>query len=164
MTGSKRDKGLKTYDHTAFTVEKASEENEQEAFWVQEELDDHTLEVLAAEDDEDAALVLQFEDAISETIQNDMCSRLSWLQSEINRAKVSTLIEANRFLHEARIHVDVKIVVKAILIDEVRFVAFSEASFASNKTTSSHQGMVIMSCHQKIGQNDWSDVSLLVWH
>ena len=75
MTGSKRDKGLKTYDHTAFTVEKASEENEQEAFWVQEELDDHTLEVLAAEDDEDAALVLQFEDAISETIQNDseMC-------------------------------------------------------------------------------------------
>ena len=67
---SKRDKGLKTYDHTAFTVEETSEENEQEAFWVQEELDDHTLEVLAAEDDEDAA-VLQFEDSISETIQND---------------------------------------------------------------------------------------------
>ena len=45
-------------------MEETSEENEQEAFWVQEELDDHTLEVLAAEDDEDAA-VLQFEDSIS---------------------------------------------------------------------------------------------------
>ena len=94
----------------------------------------------------------------------DLCSRLSWLQSEINRAKVSTLIEANRFLHEARIHADVKIIVKAIPIDAIRFVAFSDASFASNKTTSSHQGMVIMSCHQKIGQNEWSDVSPLVWH
>ena len=76
MTGAKRDKGLKTYDHTAFTVEEASEEPDHEAYWVQEELDDQTLEILAAEDDQDAAMVLQFEDAISETVQNDseMCA------------------------------------------------------------------------------------------
>jgi len=94
----------------------------------------------------------------------DLCSRLSWLQSEINRAKVSTLIEANRILHEARIHAGVQIAVKAIPINDVRFVAFSDASFASQKTTSSHQGMVIMACHQQIGQNKRSDVSPIVWH
>lgn len=94
----------------------------------------------------------------------DLCSRLSWLQSEINRAKVSTLIEANRILHEARIHANVQISVKAIPINDVRFVAFSDASFASQKTTSSHQGMVIMACHQQIGQNKRSDVSPMIWH
>eukprot|EP00435_Cladocopium_sp_Y103_P052793 s935_g16.t1 len=65
MTGSKREKGLRTYDHTAFTMDEITEEETQEAFWVQDELDDNTLEALAAEDDDDAALVLQFEDAIS---------------------------------------------------------------------------------------------------
>ena len=94
----------------------------------------------------------------------DLCSRLSWLQSEINRAKVSTLIDANRILHEARIHAGVQISVKAIPIDSVRFVAFSDASFASNKTTSSHQGMIIMACHQSIGSNHHGDVSPIVWH
>eukprot|EP00435_Cladocopium_sp_Y103_P044365 s2174_g12.t1 len=94
----------------------------------------------------------------------DLCSRLSWLQSEINRAKVSTLIDANRILHEARMHSGVQIIVKAIPIDDVRFVAFSDASFASNKTSSSHQGMVIMACHQQIGQNHKSDVSPILWH
>ena len=74
MVGAKRDKGLKTYDHTAFSLEEQTEspEAESDAFWTQEEtLDDSMLESLAAEDDEDAALVLQFEDAIAETVQND---------------------------------------------------------------------------------------------
>ena len=93
-----------------------------------------------------------------------ICSRLSWLQSEINRAKLSTLIDANRTLHEARLHAGVQITVKAIPIQDVRFVAFSDASFASNKTTSSHQGMMIMACHQNIGLNHRSDISPVIWH
>jgi hypothetical protein len=78
MTGAKRDKGLKTYDHTAFTVDEIGDDDAQETFWVQDEV----LETLAAEDDEDAALILQFEDAISETIQNDseMCAFYSSYQ------------------------------------------------------------------------------------
>ena len=69
MVGTKREKGLKTYDHTAFTLEDVSEnqESEHDTFWTQEEyLDDNILETMAAEDDEDAALVLQFEDAVAE--------------------------------------------------------------------------------------------------
>eukprot|EP00435_Cladocopium_sp_Y103_P063960 s281_g25.t1 len=87
MTGAKRDKGLKTYDHTAFAAEELTDECEHDAYWVQDELDDQVLEALAAEDDEDAALVLQFEDAICETIQNDseMCAFYSTYQDARKR-------------------------------------------------------------------------------
>lgn len=87
MTGAKRDKSLKTYDHTAFTVDEMGQDDTQETFWVQDELDDQVLETLAAEDDEDAALILQFEDAISETIQNDseMCAFYSSYQEARKR-------------------------------------------------------------------------------
>ena len=87
LTGAKRDKSLKTYDHTAFTMEEVMEDETQETYWVQDELDDHVLETLAAEDDEDAALVLQFEDAINETIQNDseMCAYYSAYQEARKR-------------------------------------------------------------------------------
>eukprot|EP00435_Cladocopium_sp_Y103_P047113 s2174_g13.t1 len=68
-------------------MDDATEEPEQEAYWVQEELDDQMLETLAAEDDEDAALVLQFEDAINETIQNDegLCAFYSSYQDAQKR-------------------------------------------------------------------------------
>ena len=47
-------------------------EHEQEAFVLQDDLcEDDILETLAAENDEDAILVMQFEDSISETIQSD---------------------------------------------------------------------------------------------
>ena len=86
MTGNKRDKGLRTYDHTAFTVDEI-DDDVQESYWVQDELDDTVLETLAAEDDEDAALILQFEDAISETIQNDseLCAFYSTYQEARKR-------------------------------------------------------------------------------
>lgn len=87
MTGAKRDKSLKMYDHTAFTMDEVMEDEAQETYWVQDELDDHVLETLAAEDDEDAAFLLQFEDAINETIQNDseMCAYYSSYQEARKR-------------------------------------------------------------------------------
>eukprot|EP00435_Cladocopium_sp_Y103_P044369 s247_g12.t1 len=87
MTGNKKDKSLRTYDHTAFTVDEVGDDDANETFWVQDELDDQVLETLAAEDDEDAALILQFEDAISETIQNDseMCAFYSSYQEARKR-------------------------------------------------------------------------------
>eukprot|EP00435_Cladocopium_sp_Y103_P015268 s676_g3.t1 len=87
MTGGKRDKGLRTYDHTAFTLEETTEEKTQETFWVQDELDENMLEAFAAEDDEDAAFILQFEDAISDTTQNDseMCAFYSTYQDARKR-------------------------------------------------------------------------------
>ena len=65
----------------------------------------------------------------------DTCSRLGALQSEINRAKISTLIEANRVLHETKLHSNVALRILTIPLADLRFVAFSDASFASEKTS-----------------------------
>ena len=70
-TGIRRDKVGKTYDHTALHMDDEPE-LEHEAFVLQDDLcEDDILETLAAENDEDAILVMQFEDSISETIQSD---------------------------------------------------------------------------------------------
>ena len=45
----------------------------------------------------------------------------------------------------------------------MRFVAFSEASFASEKNASPHQGLMIMTAHKDTGQHRKSVVNPLVW-
>ena len=89
----------------------------------------------------------------------DLGSRLSWLQSSINKAVVGTLLEANKVLHEAKLFADTFIKVQAIPLKDIRFVAFSDASFASAKTPDSHQGMIIMAAHKDIGDNKSSPIS-----
>eukprot|EP00435_Cladocopium_sp_Y103_P029874 s473_g7.t1 len=70
-TGGRREKGAKTYDHTAFHADEEWE-TEHDTYVTQEDYpDDDILETLAAENDEDAILVMQFEDSIAETIQSD---------------------------------------------------------------------------------------------
>ena len=93
LTGNRRDRTLKTYDHHAFNLEEESEAMDGEhTFWTtsEEYLDDNLLETLAAEDDEDALMVLQFEDTIAETVQAD---------SELS-AYFSTYQEARKRLSE----------------------------------------------------------------
>ena len=71
-TGVKREKSLKTYDHMAFNVEDQDEPDEAEAHWTYDEmLDDDTIASMAQEEDEDAALVMQFEEAVTEAVQAD---------------------------------------------------------------------------------------------
>ena len=94
----------------------------------------------------------------------DLASRLGWLQSNINKATVATLLEANKTLHEAKMFADVTVKIQPIPLDHLRFVAFSDASFASEKVPDSHQGMMIMSCHKDIGDNKSSVVNPIVWH
>ena len=94
----------------------------------------------------------------------DLGSRLGWLQSQVNKAKVATLIEANRILHEAKENSKVAIRIQPIDVADVRFVAFSDASFASEKSLDSHQGMMIMAAHKSIGENQSSPVNPICWH
>ena len=94
----------------------------------------------------------------------DLGSRLGWLQSQINKAKVSTLLDANRVLHEAKEPANIKLIIHHIPIDDIRFAAFSDASFASEKCHDSHQGMIIMAAHKRIGENRSSVINPIVWH
>lgn len=105
----------------------------------------------------------------------DICSPLGHVQSQINRAKMSTktstLMEAsktlhgaNKTLHEATLHSNVTLKIQPIATEHLRFTAFSDASFASAKVQDSHQGMIIMLCHKDLGINRTSVVNPILWH
>lgn len=92
-----------------------------------------------------------------------LSSRLSCLQSDINRATVSTLVQANQALHEAKKYSAVAITVRPIAISDLRFLAFSDASFASKGNPNSNTGCINMSTHKNINKNTTCPVSPLVW-
>ena len=83
----------------------------------------------------------------------DLASRLSYLQSQVNQATVQTLIQANKVLHDAKRYKDTTITVQPIPIDNIRFLAFSDASFTSKKQPDSHTGMMIMTTRRNIKDN-----------
>lgn len=93
----------------------------------------------------------------------DLSSRLSYIQSEINKATVQTLHDANRVLHEAKRYKDTCIRIQPIPIKDLRFLLFSDASFASAKSPESHTGMIILATHRDISENYQCPVSPLSW-
>ena len=93
----------------------------------------------------------------------DLASRLSVLQSSINSATIATLITANQTLHEAKRYHDTTIRIQSIATEHFRFLAFSDASFASKSNPSSHTGCIIMGTHQKIKDNMSCVVNPLAW-
>ena len=93
----------------------------------------------------------------------DLCSRLGNLQSKINNGQVKDLQEANRTLHEAKTNADVTIKYQSIEKKDLRFVTFSDASFASEKNHSSHQGLLIMASHKNIANNQEGPVNPIIW-
>ena len=93
----------------------------------------------------------------------DLSSALSHLQSQINQAKVSTLITANKVLHNAKKHSDVCIQIQPIATPDVRFIAFSDASFASKSKPESHAGLIILATHKEISSNKSCAISPLSW-
>eukprot|EP00438_Fugacium_kawagutii_P005439 Skav226195 [mRNA] locus=scaffold2212:160140:165589:- [translate_table: standard] len=93
----------------------------------------------------------------------DLSSRLSLLQSSINKATVETLCEGNKLLHEAKHHHDVAITIKPIGPDDLRFMAFSDASFSSHNKPDSHAGHIIVATHKEINMNVQCPISPLTW-
>ena len=93
----------------------------------------------------------------------DLSSRLSSLQSRINGAVVEDLSEGNRLLHQAKRHQDVCLTIKPIPINDFRFLAFSDASFASPKVPSSHAGSIILGTHKEMANNSTCVISPLSW-
>ena len=93
----------------------------------------------------------------------DLSSKLSFLQSTINHAKIENLMEANRLLHEAKKHHEVTITIKPIPYPDFRFLAFSDASFSSATKPDSHAGSIIVGTHRDINQNCQCPISPLTW-
>ena len=93
----------------------------------------------------------------------DLSSRLSALQSKVNSATVDILMNADRALHEAKSHHDVTIRIQPIRAPELRFLAFTDASFASAKVPDSQSGNMIVATHKNIEQNISCPISPLAW-
>lgn len=93
----------------------------------------------------------------------DLSSRLSYLQSKINSATIETLQIANKVLHEAKRHHEVSIKIQPIAPRDVRFLAFTDASFASKKCPDSQAGSIILATHQNIEKNISCLVSPIAW-
>ena len=93
----------------------------------------------------------------------DLASRLSALQSAINTATIETLWDANRLLHEAKRYHDVTLTIKPIPPLDFRFMAFSDASFASSKKPDSHAGLIIVGTHKDISTNKQCPISPITW-
>ena len=93
----------------------------------------------------------------------DIASQLSMLQSDINKTPVNTLISAKQALHETKKYHDTTIQIQPILVEDFRFLAFSDASFASKSNPSSHTGCMIMGTHRLISENVSCPVSPLAW-
>ena len=92
-----------------------------------------------------------------------LASRLSNLQSFINKAAIETLITANQSVHEAKRHHEVTIKIQPIPVSDFRFLALSDVSFASKSNPSSHTGMLTMGTHKDIGKNVSCPVGPLAW-
>ena len=78
----------------------------------------------------------------------DLSARLSFLQSKINCATIKDLLEANRLLGDAKTHADVSIKIASMPCDDVRIVAYSDASFATREKLHSQKGGLFFSNSQ----------------
>lgn len=85
------------------------------------------------------------------------------MQSSINKACVKDLIEGNKVLHEAKKEHDLKITIQSIRCEDLRFLAFSDASFSSPKIPDSHAGNIILATHKDIARNCQCPISPLSW-
>ena len=94
----------------------------------------------------------------------DLSAKLSLLQAKINSATIQELHEANRLLTEAKNHKNTKVILQSIPIHDLRFVSFSDASFANRANAQSQKGCLILAASKQIGEWQSSLVSPLMWY
>ena len=94
----------------------------------------------------------------------DISARLSFLQSRINCALISDLLEANRMLADAKKYADTCITIKAIPVEDVHLVSYSDASFATREKKQSQKGGLFLAVHKDILEQKSADASTLTWY
>ena len=96
-------------------------------------------------------------------IRPDLARHLLFLQNDINKATIATLMQTNQILYEAKRYQNTHIRIQPIPMDKIRFLAFSDTSFASKKHPESHAGMIIMIIHANISKNHVCAVNPISW-
>ena len=93
----------------------------------------------------------------------DLAAKLGELPTQTTKASVATLLAANKLLREAQEQHQVCVYYLPIPPAELTFVSFGDASFASSRNRSSHQGTFICATNHKLEQNTDAPLSPLVW-
>jgi transposase InsO family protein len=93
----------------------------------------------------------------------DLSCRLSLLQAKVTCATVADLLHGNRLLADAKRFSDVNIKVQSLPLDQIRFLSFSDAAFATREKAHSQKGCLILATTEAIDQTKMSAVSPLIW-
>jgi hypothetical protein len=93
----------------------------------------------------------------------DISCRLSLLQARITCATVNDLLQGNKLLHDAKRFADTSIRIQSLKPNEVRFLSYSDAAFATREKANSQKGCLIMATADGVDQEKSSLVSPLVW-
>ena len=94
----------------------------------------------------------------------DVSARLSFLQAKLNAATIQELLDANKLLQDAKVFKSTRIRIKPIPLAAVRFLSFSDASFATRSNAQSQKGCLILTTSETIGEWQSSDVSPMFWY
>ena len=94
----------------------------------------------------------------------DVAARLSFLQSKINCATISDLLEANRLLGDTKRHAEVGVTISCIDEDAIRIVSYSDASFASRAKQQSQKGGLFLAVHSDVFLQKSALASPLTWY
>ena len=121
------------------------------------------LEVSEAERQGLRGLIGSLQYAASNT-RPDISTRLSFLQSKINCAKIHDLLEANRLLGDAQKHAHIGVTISSIPDEEIRMVAYSDASFATREKQQSQKGALFLAVHQDVFGQQKALSSPLTWY
>ena len=119
-------------------------------------------EINEAERSKLRGLVGSLQYAVTHT-RPDMAAKLGEIQSSIPKATVQTLLSANKVLREAQEQHQVYISYLPIGVERLTFVSFGDASFASSKSLSSHQGALICATDERLLANQEAPLSPLSW-
>ena len=94
----------------------------------------------------------------------DIAAKVAFIQKNICKATVSTLLDANRVLIEAQQTADTSIMVRPLPLERITFASFGDASFASASQLKAQQGLFIVACTPELAANKTSEISPMSWN
>ena len=94
----------------------------------------------------------------------DLSCKLSLLQAKVANATVADLLQGNRLLEEAKKHSSTSIRIQSIPPEDVHFVSFSDAAFATREKANSQKGCLILATTKQIDEVQPAIVSPITWY
>ena len=89
---------------------------------------------------------------------------ISQLAGETSRATIETLQKGNKHLRYAKEYADVGLQYRRLgLKDEMTFIAYSDASFATRCGLSSQGGYILAMCHRDVAEGNCHNCEVLDW-